>query len=71
MTKPEVPMVALLPWGDLIDDFLDSIGLSFDDFRLRMTGGWLFGYVEALKAVGVRTVLVRVGARAASVLAHA
>lgn len=63
MREPEDPVVALLPWGDLIDDFLDSIGLSFDDFRLRMTGGWLFGYVEALKRVGVRTVLVCVSAR--------
>lgn len=63
VSKPEDPVVALLPWGDLIDDFLDSIGLSFDDFRLRMTGGWLFGYVEALKTAGVRTVLVCVSAR--------
>lgn len=63
LTTTEDPVVALLPWGDLIDDFLDSIGLSFEDFRLRMTGGWLFGYVDALRTAGVRTVVVCVSAR--------
>lgn len=57
------PVVALLPWGDLIDDFLDSIDLSFDDFRRRMAGGWLFGYVEALQRAGVGAVVVCVSAR--------
>ncbi|MEP0917151.1 glycosyltransferase family 4 protein [Leptolyngbya sp. DQ-M1] len=51
------PTIALLPWGDLIEDFLDSIGVSLDSFCTQMTGGWLFGYVEALKRVGVRTVV--------------
>jgi starch synthase len=49
--------IALLPWGDLIDDFLDSINVSFEEFCNEMTGGWMFGYVEALKQVGVRSVL--------------
>lgn len=49
--------VALLPWGDVIEDFLDGIGVSFQEFCDSMTGGWLFGYVEALKAAGVETVL--------------
>jgi starch synthase len=50
--------VALLPWGDLIEDFLEPIGLSFEDFRDRMSGGWLFGYVDALQRAGVETVIV-------------
>jgi len=57
------PTVALLPWGDLWDDFLDSIGVSIDEFRDRFTGSWLFGYVEALRRAGVRTVLFCVSAR--------
>ncbi len=47
-------MLALLPWGDLIEDFLDGIGVSLEDFSSKMTGGWLFGYVEALRLHWVR-----------------
>jgi glycosyltransferase involved in cell wall biosynthesis len=57
------PTVALLPWGDLLEDFLDSIGLSLEAFRDEMSGGWLFGYVDALKRAGVDAVLVCVSAR--------
>lgn len=56
------PRIALLHWGDLIEDFLDSIGVSFDGFRDAMTGGWMFGYVDALAQAGVETVLVCVTA---------
>ncbi len=50
--------LALLPWSDLIEDYLDDIGVSLETFCTEMTGGWLFGYVEALRTVGVRTVVV-------------
>lgn len=50
--------LALLPWGDVIEDFLDDIGVSLETFATEMTGGWLFGYVEALRRVGLRTVIV-------------
>ena len=49
--------MALLPWGNVIEDFLDRIGLSLDDFCLRMTGGWLFGYIQALRSAGWQSVL--------------
>jgi starch synthase len=48
-------MLALLPWGDLIEDFLDGIGVTLEDFVSKMTGGWLFGYVDALRLHGIRT----------------
>ncbi len=51
------PSIALVPWGDVIEDWLAPLGLSFRDFHEEMTGGWMFGYVEALKRAGVRTVL--------------
>ncbi|MBW4595697.1 MAG: glycosyltransferase family 4 protein [Brasilonema angustatum HA4187-MV1] len=60
-TQPQ-PAIALLHWGDLIEDFLDSIGVSFEAFCKEMTGGWLFGYIEALKLAGVRTVLFCISA---------
>ena len=67
MSKLE-PTIALLHWGDLIEDFLDSIGISFEAFRDEMTGGWMFGYVDALRLAGVRTVLFCVSARATAPL---
>ncbi|MGC1306849.1 MAG: glycosyltransferase family 4 protein [Phormidesmis sp.] len=48
----------MLPWGNVIEDYLDSINISMESFCNEMTGGWLFGYVEALKSVGVRTVII-------------
>jgi starch synthase len=50
--------VALLPWGNAIEDFLDTLGLTLEDFRDEMSGGWMFGYVEALRSAGLETVLV-------------
>ncbi|HEX7793359.1 MAG TPA: glycosyltransferase family 4 protein [Vicinamibacterales bacterium] len=50
--------IALLPWGDVIEDFLDGIGVSFEQFASRMTGGWLFGYVQALGREGVQTSII-------------
>jgi starch synthase len=57
------PTVAVLPWGDLLEDFLDPLGLEIEDYAASMTGGWLFGYVDALARAGVRTVLVCVSQR--------
>jgi uncharacterized protein with von Willebrand factor type A (vWA) domain len=48
-------MLAVLPRGDLIEDFLDEIGISLEDFSSKMTVGWLFGYVDALRLRGIRT----------------
>jgi glycosyltransferase involved in cell wall biosynthesis len=48
-------MIAILPWGDFIEDFLDAIGVSLEEFTSRMTGGWLFGYIEALRLHGIRS----------------
>jgi glycosyltransferase involved in cell wall biosynthesis len=57
------PRLALLPWGDLIEDFLDEIGVSLEDFCSKMTGGWLFGYVAALRLEGIRTTIFCFSAR--------
>jgi glycosyltransferase involved in cell wall biosynthesis len=51
------PMIAILPWGDYIEDFLDEIGLCLEDFAYKMTGGWLFGYIEALRLQGIRSTI--------------
>lgn len=52
------PTVALLPWGDIVFDFLGPLGLTLEDFAADFIGSWMFGYVEALKTAGVTTVVV-------------
>lgn len=61
--RPELT-VALLPWGNVLEDFLDTIGVSLESFCDDFTGSWMFGYVSALKLAGVRTALVVVSGRA-------
>jgi glycosyltransferase involved in cell wall biosynthesis len=51
------PIIAILPWGDFIEDFLDTIGVSLEEFSSKMTGGWLFGYIEALRLQGIRSTI--------------
>jgi glycosyltransferase involved in cell wall biosynthesis len=60
---PPPSSVALLPWGDVWDDFLDSIGVSMETFCTDGPGGWLLGYIESLRLVGIRTVLILISAR--------
>jgi starch synthase len=55
--------VALLHWGDLIEDFLSGINVTLEEFRDQMTGGWMFGFIEALRSAGVRTTLICISAR--------
>jgi len=62
--------VAIIDWTQLVEDFLDTIGLSFADFRDEMSGGWLFGYIDALARASVRATLFCVSARVAEVERH-
>lgn len=57
------PTIALLHCYDLIEDFLDTIGVSLETFSSEFTGSWMFGYINALKSVGVKTVLFCISAR--------
>jgi glycosyltransferase involved in cell wall biosynthesis len=50
--------VALLPWGDVFEDWLDPLGVTPEQLRDEVTGSWMFGYVDALRTVGVETVLL-------------
>ncbi|MEA5511021.1 glycosyltransferase family 4 protein [Crocosphaera sp. UHCC 0190] len=58
MDKTRVQTLALVPWGNVIEDYLDSINISLETFCTEMTGGWLFGYIEALKCVGIQSILI-------------
>jgi glycosyltransferase involved in cell wall biosynthesis len=50
--------VAIVPWGDVIEDWLGPLGLDLHDLVGRMSGGWLFGYAAALRAAGWRPIVV-------------
>lgn len=50
--------IALFPWGGVIEDFLAPIGIDYIGFAEQMSGGWLFGYVDALRRQNVETVIV-------------
>jgi len=57
------PRVALLPWGDVFEDWLDPLGVTPEAFRDEMTGSWMFGYADALRTAGIDTVIVCVTSR--------
>ena len=59
------PAIALLPWGNVLEDFIDKIGVSLESFCNEFTGSWMFGYADALQRVGVRTVLICMSSRIA------
>jgi len=52
------PTVAILPWGNVVEDYIDLLGISLDDYSERLSGGWMFGFVEALSSADVDTVIV-------------
>ena len=52
------PTVAILPWGNVIEDYLDPIGLSIDAFAEQQSGGWLFGFVEAFQRAGADATII-------------
>jgi starch synthase len=65
MPDAREPVVALVDFSQLVEDYLDNIGVTLDGFLDEMTGGWMFGYIDALRTAGVRTVLFVVSARVA------
>jgi glycosyltransferase involved in cell wall biosynthesis len=57
------PRVALLPWGDVFEDWLDPLGITLETFRDEFAGSWMFGYVDALRTAGVESTIVCVTSR--------
>ena len=53
-----MPAVAILHSQDLIEEWLDHLGLSLDDFKRELVGSWMFTYADALSRAGVATVFV-------------
>jgi starch synthase len=66
MPDAREPVVALVDFSQLVEDYLDNIGVTLEAFLGETTGGWMFGYIAALRTAGVRTVLFLVSARVAA-----
>ena len=58
--------VAILPWGGVIEDYLEPIGLAIDDFVEQQTGGWLFGYVQSLHGQNTHVTIIGWSSKGAS-----
>jgi len=54
----EGPTVAIVAAGNVLEDSLEPLGISFDEFLSDVHGGWMFNYVEALQLAGLRPVVV-------------
>jgi glycosyltransferase involved in cell wall biosynthesis len=63
--------IALLPWGNTIEDFLQGIGVSFEQFCAEMNGGWLFSYVQALQLAGFEVTIFCFSGRSHAVISRA
>jgi starch synthase len=56
--EPVPPAIAILPWGDVIEDYLGPLNLDARAYLESAAGGWLFGYVLALQHAGWRPFIV-------------
>jgi len=56
--RASAPSVALLSWSAVLEDFLDPLGVSLEDFCRDFRGSWLFAYAAALESSGVRSVII-------------
>jgi glycosyltransferase involved in cell wall biosynthesis len=58
-----VRTVGILHSSYLLEDWLDPLGVSIDEFHTDMVGSWLFSYAGALAGIGVRVVLLSVSSK--------
>ncbi|MGB7293534.1 MAG: glycosyltransferase family 4 protein [Thermodesulfobacteriota bacterium] len=57
MDPDSKPTIAILPWGNILEDYLKQVGLSVESFCNDGLHGWLLGYLEALRFAGIKSVL--------------
>ena len=58
MSTDESRCIAIFPWGDCIEDFLDPIGKEASSYVSEAEGGWLFGYILALQNHGWNPIVI-------------
>ena len=55
--KNKKPTVGLIHNYDLIDEVVESMNITFQDYCENFVGSFMFGYIKALQTAGVRPVL--------------
>ena len=63
-TSPAVVGIFISP--DLIEDWLEHVRISLEEFLDQMIGSWMFGYMKALKARNIETIVFCVSDRAST-----
>jgi glycosyltransferase involved in cell wall biosynthesis len=58
----------VLPWGDLFEDWLDTLGVGLDELCEQFVGSWMFGWADALRRNDVDCTIVAVTRRVAAPL---
>ncbi|MBW4651843.1 MAG: glycosyltransferase family 4 protein [Kaiparowitsia implicata GSE-PSE-MK54-09C] len=56
------PAIALFHCYDVIEDFASTLGMSVEQYCTEFSCNYMFGYANALKTVGVRTVIFYISA---------
>ena len=62
--SPAVVGIFISP--DLIEDWLEHVRISLQEFLDQMMGSWMFGYIKALKARNVESIVFCVSDRAST-----
>lgn len=62
-THHQPATIAIMPCGNLFEDFFDTIDVSFEAFRTGQACGWMSYYIDALKVVEVQTIMIFISAR--------
>ncbi len=65
------PTVAILPAMDFWEEWIDHLGVSFEEFEEQLMGSFIFSYAQALSRAGWRTVLMLFTRRASGRSIHA
>lgn len=55
--EPARPTIGIVAWGNVVEDFLDPLGITLEAFCTDFRGSWLFGYAAAMQRVNIRPVL--------------
>jgi starch synthase len=66
LSAVESPSVGILPWGNVVEDFLEPTGMTLEQYAGEFVGSWVFAWARALATAGVRPEIVCVSREASA-----
>ena len=66
MSAVESPSVGILPWGNVVEDFLEPTGMTLEQYAGEFVGSWVFAWARAFATAGVRPEIVCVSREAST-----